>query len=114
MPTIDDWRKKIDKVDKKLVNFLNERARFAQEIGKLKQRLGLDAYSPEREEEILRNVMEWNEGPLPVDVLRRLYERILDESRTLERTAILNRQQKSPPEGSSLRSPKSKRKRSRG
>ncbi len=96
MATIDDWRKRIDRVDRQLVSLLNERARLAEEIGKLKERLGLDVYSPEREEEILRNVIRWNDGPMPVGVLRRLYERILDESRTLEKIAMLSRKQNSP------------------
>jgi chorismate mutase len=98
MATIGDWRKRIDRVDKQLVSLLNERARLAEEIGKLKKKLGLEAYSPKREEEILRNVIRWNDGPMPVDVLRRLYERILDESRTLEQIAMLNRQQDPPPQ----------------
>lgn len=91
MPTIEEWRKRIDKLDKKIVTLLNERARFTDEIGKLKQKRGLPAYSPAREKEILRNVMKWNKGPLPTEVLRRLYERILDESRTLEKEAMDNR-----------------------
>jgi chorismate mutase len=95
MATIEDWRKKIDKLDKRLVRLLNERAKFTDEIGKVKQRRGLDAYSPAREEEVLRNVMKWNDGPLPAEVLRRLYERILDESRTLEKEAMRSRKQKS-------------------
>jgi chorismate mutase len=95
MATIEDWRKKIDKLDRRLVRLLNQRAKFTDEIGKVKQKRGLDAYSPSREEEVLRNVMKWNDGPLPVDVLRRLYERILDESRTLEKEAMRNRKLKS-------------------
>lgn len=83
--SIDIWRKKIDLIDKKLVKLLNQSAASAEEVGRLKQRLGLAVYSPVREEEILANVMKWNKGPMPVNVLHRLYERILDESRALER-----------------------------
>jgi len=103
--SIDDGRRKIDRVDRKLVQLLNDRAAFAKQIGRLKKRLGLDVYSPEREEEILRNVMKWNKGSLPPDVLRRLYERVLDESRTLERTAM--------EESNSVPSRKKKRRRPR-
>ena len=98
MTRVDNWRKKIDRVDKQLVSLLNERARLAEEIGKLKETLGQEVYSPEREEEILRNVIKWNDGPMPVDVLRRLYERILDESRALEQLAMAGRKQNSPPQ----------------
>jgi chorismate mutase len=114
MATIEDWRKKIDRLDRRLVRLLNERAKFTDEIGKVKQRRGLDAYSPSREEEVLRNVMKWNAGPLPVDVLRRLYERILDESRTLEKEAMRNRKLKFRSSGSNSplrRGLKQKRKR---
>lgn len=91
MTTIEDWRKRIDKLDKKMVRLLNERAKYTDEIGKLKEKRGLPAYSPAREEKILRNVKKWNKGPLPSEVLRRFYERILDESRTLEKEAMDNR-----------------------
>jgi chorismate mutase len=85
---LDDWRKKIDALDLELVRLLNERARCAQEIGKVKKNLGLPAYSPEREEEIMRNVTAQNRGPLSMQALRRLFERVIDESRSLERKAM--------------------------
>jgi len=90
--TIDDWRQKIDEVDKELVRLLNKRATYANEIGKIKEKLGLDAYSPKREEEIVQNVLRWNTGPLTSEALRRLFERIVDESRRLEREAMVQRQ----------------------
>ncbi len=94
MSSIDEWRVRIDDVDRKLVALLNERARFADEIGKIKEKLGLDAYSPAREEEVVRNVLECNKGPLTEAALRRLFERIIDESRRLEREAMARRSQK--------------------
>lgn len=95
MNAIDEWRIKIDEVDKKLVGLLNERARYADEIGKIKERLGLEAYSPRREEEVLVNVLAANKGPLTDTALRRLFERIIDESRKLEREAMLERRKSS-------------------
>ncbi len=88
MSSIDKWRKKIDELDLELVKLLNERAKFAEEIGKLKTQLGLEAYSPEREEEIMENVARQNPGPLSLQAIRRLYERIIDESRSVERAAM--------------------------
>lgn len=96
MSTIDDWRRKIDDVDEELVRLLNERATYANEIGKVKEKLGMDAYSPQREEEVIQNVLRWNRGPLTSTALRRLFERIIDESRRLEREAMANRHS-SPP-----------------
>lgn len=95
MSLIDKWRKKIDELDVKLVKLLNERAQSAAEIGKIKQTLGLDAYSPEREEEVMKNVTEGNRGPLSVHAIRRLFERIIDESRSVERAAMQDKSKKS-------------------
>ncbi len=91
MGSIDEWRIKIDDLDRKLVDLLNDRARYADEIGKIKEQLGLDAYSPRREHEVLENVLGANKGPLSDAALRRLFERIIDESRKLEREAMIER-----------------------
>ncbi len=88
MDPLAEWRKKIDDIDLHLVALLNERARYAEEIGKVKLSLGLDAYSPEREEEVMENVLRANQGPLSPQAIRRLFERIIDESRALERQAM--------------------------
>lgn len=88
MDSIEEWRNKIDEIDKKLVEMLNERARCADEIGKIKERLGMEAYSPKREQQVLDNVIKHNKGPLNNLALRRLFERIIDESRKLEREAM--------------------------
>lgn len=82
---IRDWRMKIDVVDEILVDLLNRRASFALEIGRIKKLKGLPVHMPEREEEILEHVQRVNKGPLTDDMVKRLFERILDESRRLER-----------------------------
>ncbi len=91
MSSIEEWRDKIDEIDKKLVELLNERAQYADEIGKIKEQLGMEAYSPKREKEVLENIMKHNSGPLNDLALRRLFERIIDESRKLEREAMSER-----------------------
>ncbi|MBP9212112.1 MAG: chorismate mutase [Bacteroidetes bacterium] len=91
MEKIEHWRNKIDEIDQRLVELLNERARYADEIGKIKERLGMEAYSPKREKEVLDNIMKHNSGPLNDLALRRLFERIIDESRKLEREAMSER-----------------------
>lgn len=96
MSTMDEWRIRIDEVDRKLVDLLNERSRYADEIGKIKEKLGMEAYSPEREQEVLHNVLGYNKGPLTHGALRRLFERIIDESRKLEREAMLARKKNGP------------------
>jgi chorismate mutase len=88
MDPLAEWRKKIDEVDLQLVALLNQRARYAEKIGRIKLGLGLDAYSPEREEEVMENVLRSNAGPLSQQAIRRLFERIIDESRAVERLAM--------------------------
>ena len=83
-----DWRRRIDELDKKLVDLLNERSRCALEIGKLKQAAKLPLYQPERENEVLANAEANNSGPLTDAAIRRLFERIIDEARAAERDAM--------------------------
>ena len=85
---IQDWRRKIDEIDAELVRLLNERSRCAVEVGKLKRTAQLPLYQPEREGEILNRVTRANSGPLPDTAIRRLFERILDEARAVERGAM--------------------------
>jgi chorismate mutase len=84
---IEALRRRIDELDERLVRLLNDRADCALEIGRIKQALGLDIYQPEREREVLRHVSEKNGGPLDAHAIVRLFERIIDEARRLERTA---------------------------
>lgn len=86
--TINDWRRRIDELDRKLVELLNERSRCAIEIGRLKQAEHQPLYQPEREREVLENVERTNAGPLSHSAIRRLFERIIDEARSVERSAM--------------------------
>jgi chorismate mutase len=85
---IDDWRRRIDEIDRKLVELLNERARCAMEIGRRKQQDHLPLYQPEREREVLESAEAANSGPLSHQAVRRLFERIIDEARSVERGAM--------------------------
>ena len=89
MPTLDDLRNDIDRVDEVLVRLLNERARVACEIGQLKKTLGVEVYQPEREKQVLAHVRSIAaEGPLGAEAIARLFERIIDEARRLERRLV--------------------------
>jgi chorismate mutase-like protein len=86
MSTLEDLRRNIDRVDEVLVRLLNERARCACEIGRLKKELGVEIYQPDREKQVLDHVRGVAaEGPLGPDAIARLFERIIDEARRLER-----------------------------
>lgn len=88
MKNIEDWRRRIDEIDRQLVELLNERSQCAAEIGHIKQQAGLPLYQPEREKAVLANAESHNHGPLPDTAIRRLFERILDEARSVERHAM--------------------------
>lgn len=80
-------REAIDHVDEVLVRLLNQRAKYAIEVGQIKGVMSLPIYSPDREKEVLANAERWSEGPLAAAAVRRLFERIIDESRRVEREA---------------------------
>jgi chorismate mutase len=84
---IDGWRKRIDAIDEQLMRLLNSRSACAVEIGRIKRALGLPVYSPEREAWILERVARENPGPLDNTAIQSVFERIIDESRRLERMA---------------------------
>ena len=85
--TLDELRRRIDELDEQIVVLLNARAACALRIGALKEELGLEIYQPDREREVLRHVRAANRGPLDSDAIARLFERIIDEARRLERVA---------------------------
>src|SRR5205809_5695647 len=85
---IAGWRKKIDELDLRLVDLLNERAKAAQEIGRLKRNTSLPVYEPAREKLIFENVSKANRGPLPDGELRHVYERIIDVMRNIQKIEI--------------------------
>jgi chorismate mutase len=86
--TLSDWRRRIDEIDRKLVELLNERSRCVVEIGQLKLAEHQPLYQPDREREVLENAERANPGPLSDAAIRRLFERIIDEARSVERDAM--------------------------
>jgi chorismate mutase-like protein len=84
---LDELRARIDMLDEALVRLLNARAACALEIGRAKEARGLAVYQPEREREVLEHVTSLSNGPLDPAAIRRLFERIIDEARRLERLA---------------------------
>ena len=80
-----DCRKRIDALDVRILDLLNERTKVVEEIGRIKEALGLPIYEPKREDDVFQNVVEHNGGPLPAEAVKRLFERIIDEMRTLQR-----------------------------
>jgi chorismate mutase-like protein len=85
---ISEWRRRMDEIDKRLVELLNERSQCALEVGRLKQAAGMPIYQPARENEVLSNAARNNKGPLTDAAIRRLFERIIDEARSAERAVM--------------------------
>jgi chorismate mutase/prephenate dehydratase len=84
MSDLNELRKQIDDIDRRILGLLNKRAETAIEIGKAKQDKNLSIHSPEREKEILRRLTKINKGPFPNNVLRLIYEEILSASLSLQ------------------------------
>ncbi len=78
-------REQIDRLDVSILHLLNRRSMCANQIGKYKKTLGVPVYVPTRESQVLDNVQSSNPGPLHNNAIRRLFERIIDETRSLER-----------------------------
>jgi chorismate mutase len=89
--TLAHCREEIDKIDLQLLDLLNRRTRIVEQIGRMKEALQLPIYEPTREDDVVRNVTSHNSGPLTPDALQRIFERIIDEMRVLQR---MRRQQK--------------------
>jgi chorismate mutase len=80
-----ECRVKIDDIDRQLVELLNRRTLIVEDIGRAKSSAGLPIYEPRREDDVYRNILAQNKGPLTADALRRIYERIIDEMRSLQK-----------------------------
>lgn len=87
-----ECRAQIDEVDRRIVGLLNERVLVVQRIGEIKQNSGLNVYEPNREKKVLENVLGSNDGPLPGDAAVRVFERIMDEMRTIQRDRMQERE----------------------
>lgn len=82
---LDEFRVLIDDVDRRIVALLNERTRVVEEIGRVKKLSALPIYEPKREEQVFANVLGHNGGPLSAEAVRRIFERIIDEARSIQR-----------------------------
>ncbi|MCX6623198.1 MAG: chorismate mutase [Acidobacteria bacterium] len=88
-------REGIDEVDRRILDLLNQRTKIVEEIGRIKREQQMAIYEPKREDQVYRNVTESNRGPLPAEAVKRVFERIIDEMRTVQRERMLREQQPS-------------------
>lgn len=96
LKALDECRLRIDDLDVRILELLNERTRVVEEIGRIKHELTMPIYEPRREDQVLRNVTENNHGPLTADSVKRVFERIIDESRQVQRLRMMQRNGNKP------------------
>lgn len=85
IPTIDEFRKEIDRIDEELLALLNKRALQVIEVGRVKTMEKKDFYVPDREREVLARLTGRNKGPFPNQALKNVYREIMSASLSLER-----------------------------
>jgi chorismate mutase len=90
---LGEFRVCIDEIDRRIVELINERTRVVEEIGRVKRQAQLPVYEPKREEQVYANIIGSNQGPITEDAVRRIFERIIDEMRMIQRQKIVD-----PPE----------------
>lgn len=81
---LDDIRKKIDDLDSKLLELLNNRADLVHKVGEIKKKGGIEIYAPEREESLLKGLIEKSEGRLSEASIRAIYREIMSAALSLE------------------------------
>jgi chorismate mutase-like protein len=85
MRLLRECRDRIDDLDRRILELINQRTSVVEQIGRIKQELRMPIYEPKREDDVYRNVTESNRGPLPAEAARRVFERIIDEMRTVQK-----------------------------
>jgi chorismate mutase-like protein len=78
-------RERIDNVDLRILALLNERTSIVEDVGRIKKQAGMAIYEPRREDQVFSNVTSNNRGPLPSDAVKRIFERIIDEMRKIQK-----------------------------
>ena len=82
---LEECRQKIDELDLRILELLNERTRVVERIGEVKHAVNFPIYEPKREDQVYANVTGNNGGPLPAEAVKRVFERIIDEMRTVQK-----------------------------
>jgi len=83
---LETYRCQSDVLDRRILDLLNERTAIVEQIGRVKQERKLGVYEPKREDQVYANILTHNHGPLHGDAVKRIFERIIDEMRTVQKT----------------------------
>jgi chorismate mutase len=85
------YREEIDGLDRRLVALLNERTAIVEKIGQAKKEAGMEVYEPKREDAVYANIASGNKGPLSNEALQRIFERIIDEMRRVQKDRMVQK-----------------------
>jgi chorismate mutase-like protein len=83
-PELESLRSQIDEVDERILELLGQRVELVLRVGELKRTAGAAVYDPERERLVLERLTRHAVPPLDRETIRRVFERLIDESRRLE------------------------------
>jgi chorismate mutase len=81
---LTECRQEVDAIDVQLVQLINQRTKVVHRIGQIKRRSTMPVYEPKREEQVFANIASANQGPLPQDAVKAIFQRIIDEMRTVQ------------------------------
>jgi chorismate mutase len=93
LQSLEDCRVRIDALDLRILELLNQRTLIVEQIGRAKRLLEIPIYEPRREDEVYANVTGHNHGPLPPEAVKRVFERIIDEMRTVQKLRMQERKE---------------------
>ncbi|WP_050616078.1 bifunctional 3-deoxy-7-phosphoheptulonate synthase/chorismate mutase [Bacillus testis] len=97
---LNELREKLDSINLSLLQLINERAEIVQEIGRVKEKQGVNKYDPLREREMLNLIDENNQGPLSPSIIKHIFKEIfkmsLDLQKDEEKKALLVSRKKKP------------------
>ena len=92
---LEECRQRIDELDLRILSLLNERTDVVEEIGRIKRLFSMPIYEPKREDQVYANVTGNNHGPLPPEAVKRVFERIIDEMRNVQKLKMLESEARS-------------------
>ena len=90
--SLEQLRQKIDKLDIALVELLNERAKISLQILQEKQKSDALVYNQKREQQVIQNVTQENNGPLTSEHIRSIFQQIIESCRNLQHSQKGNEQ----------------------
>ncbi len=83
-PELEEFRRAIDEIDRQILDLLGKRVRVVLQVGEFKRKRHLPIYDPERERAMIERLIQSAPQPLDAETVRRVFERLIDESRRLE------------------------------